>query len=303
MSTSSWVYQAVGAARLAGFNVPSSMNAAVQFVMALNAASVPAGGMWKQWNPAGTGTGTFPYSGGCSGPNNWTNQGLLMRMALGDSPGSSVVESQLGFIMGDQSGVPRAIARFISADGKSRYHYYHTTRGLRLVGGSTWDEWLNPNPSYNGWQGYTFYVLKHLVDDGCDAEGNPMAYWSDLSLVSYGGYQKEAWITAFSLMMLSDAFDDTWLDEEFSLPGDGRCSYGYNNRLGQDRRTPAADTIIVMDYDNWLIDHDDVDEDDDESKIATRHGGKANALMGDGHVRPLRIEEITDGMWTVEPSD
>jgi len=84
---------------------------------------------------------------------------------------------------------------------------------------------------------------------------------------------------------------------------EGNCTYGYNNRIGRTARRPAATTILVMDYCDWEIDHDGVESDHDDGFVALRHGGRANALFADGTVKPLRIDEITDGMWTVEPAD
>jgi len=297
MSTSSWVYQAVGAARLAGFSVPSSMDAPMQHLLDQNAAS--DGRMTKRWDPTGAGTG--------GGWQDWTDFALLMRLALGESPGSSVVTSQMNHVTGLSGGVPKHMSGF--SNGSARFKYYQITRGLRLAGGSKWDEWLNPSTTYtiDGqlWQGYAYYVLKYLQDDGEDDEGNPMAYWSNLGLVSYGNYQKETWITTFSLMMLSDALGENWLDEDFMPRGDGRCSYGYNLRVTETRGRPAADTVLVMDYASWLISRSQADptKDDDDSMIALRHGGRANALMGDGRVRALSIEDILEGMWTPQPGD
>ena len=82
----------------------------------------------------------------------------------------------------------------------------------------------------------------------------------------------------------------------------GRCSYGYNDHLGADARTPGGSTICIMDYTHWRIRRGGTTDDPDHY-IATRHGGRANALLGDGHVDSLRVEEITPGMWTPEHED
>jgi len=83
------------------------------------------------------------------------------------------------------------------------------------------------------------------------------------------------------------------------LAGNTECSYGYNNQLG-DARKPGADTIVIMDYVDWEIDRDNVDPErnDPDVYIATRHAGRANALMGDGGIRSLRVGDISPGMWT-----
>jgi prepilin-type N-terminal cleavage/methylation domain-containing protein/prepilin-type processing-associated H-X9-DG protein len=98
---------------------------------------------------------------------------------------------------------------------------------------------------------------------------------------------------------------DKWLRGGGGLRYEGECSYGYSNQLGVNRGTVAADTICIMDYEDWEIDRDGagVSMNDDDSYIALRHRGGANALMGDGSVRLIRIEEITAGMWTPVAGD
>jgi prepilin-type processing-associated H-X9-DG protein len=46
-----------------------------------------------------------------------------------------------------------------------------------------------------------------------------------------------------------------------------------------------------------------VEKNDGPELIAPRHGGQANALLGDGSVRPLDPEDVTDGMFTPQPGD
>jgi prepilin-type processing-associated H-X9-DG protein len=97
---------------------------------------------------------------------------------------------------------------------------------------------------------------------------------------------------------------------EGSLVG-GKCSYGYNVHLGKNRKTPAADTIVLMDYDHWIINRavtsDDGELDparnDPPHYITPRHGGRANCMMGDGHVQSREPQEISEDMWTLEPDD
>ena len=98
---------------------------------------------------------------------------------------------------------------------------------------------------------------------------------------------------------------DKWLRKSGGLRSEGRCTYGYNNQVGQDNRTPAGDTILVMDYNDWRIDRDAVkpEKNDDDSYIALRHGGRANALLADGRVVALRLSDIKSGMWTPKPGD
>ena len=297
MSVSSWVFQGVGMSQKAGFHVPSNIRSAMQFFLQQNAAS--DGRIGKQWDPDGAGTDGYWRM--------WTKYGfsLTVRLSLGDSPGSPTVQHQIADITTPlASGIPRHMSEF--SDGRRRWHWYHASRGLRLYGGQEWEEFLNPSPQY-GWQGLPHYVGMYMIDDGYDDEGYPMGYWPDnIGLAAYEGYQKYAYVTAFSAMMFSDVFDESWLDEEFIPPADRETSYGYNSALGKSRAAVPASTIMIMDYDNWLIQRGtgDPEEDDDDSRIALRHLGRANVLMGDGSVRSLYLEEITPrGRWTLERGD
>jgi prepilin-type processing-associated H-X9-DG protein len=84
---------------------------------------------------------------------------------------------------------------------------------------------------------------------------------------------------------------------------EGTSTYGYNNRVGRTARGPSADTVLLMDYCDWEIDRDGSPPDHDETFIAPRHGGRANVMFVDGHVRALRVEDIKPGMWTIETGD
>ncbi|MFO7898123.1 MAG: prepilin-type N-terminal cleavage/methylation domain-containing protein [Planctomycetota bacterium] len=98
---------------------------------------------------------------------------------------------------------------------------------------------------------------------------------------------------------------DAWLRKSGGMRAGGQCTYGYNSLVGLDAGRPGADTVVVMDYANWRIvrAQADPDKNDPDSYIATRHEGKANALLGDGSVRAFYLEDIRDGMWTPAPGD
>ena len=120
--------------------------------------------------------------------------------------------------------------------------------------------------------------------------------WS-ASLACFGSSDCPVYPTALTLACLEFSFADELGNVKATQKVTG-LSYGYNPDLGVERRTPGADTIMVMDYVLSIF-----RKDDPKGHIAPRHGGRANALMGDGAVRALRPEEITDGMWTLEPDD
>lgn len=116
------------------------------------------------------------------------------------------------------------------------------------------------------------------------------------SLISYGGWPGAD-------VRRHCVASDKWLRQSGGLRAGGSCTYGYNNQLGSNRRTVAPDAIVVMDYNNWEIDRDPTGGVDDNSYVALRHAERANALMGDGSVRTLRLEDIKSGMWTPQGGD
>jgi len=67
----------------------------------------------------------------------------------------------------------------------------------------------------------------------------------------------------------------------------------------------SGDTILVMDYQSWVIFRGMANPSDDDSAdmIALRHGSRANALFADGAVRPLSFSEIRAGMFTPQSGD
>jgi len=92
-----------------------------------------------------------------------------------------------------------------------------------------------------------------------------------------------------------------WLAGGHGLGGD--VTYGYNNQIGvgpddkgRGPTTPnPGQTIRVLDYMFYEADHDGKQgADDDATCIAPRHGGRANVLFADGHVKALTPEEIMD---------
>ena len=312
-SGTGWAYQGVGSCRLAGIPIPSGIMEKAQGVLDHMAAS--NGQYGYRWYPPPEGTGTSDWLS-----HRHTSIGLMVRLLLGESAQSPVVQSQISYITTPENGIPRHIYRFTNpagayqcpGDGKDRYQYYHTTRGLRKIGGQNWETWRYGNPSIIAhgvpFEGFPKYVIKHLVEEGMDDEGNPLAYWPKNCASAGQGMGPQCgtvYATALSLCMLSYAYEEHWNDEEYTPPTEGECSYGYNNRLGYDRRQPDGNTIVIMDYMHWEIDHDEVvpNKNDGPDKIAGRHSGQANALMGDGRVESLRPENVREGMWTPEPGD
>ena len=290
----SWACQAFGMAMRAGLHVPQS---------AKDKAEIALRNMMDWSGTREDGLSSYTFSPTNGNPSWWlqdrnTQVGLNARVTYGHGPSATDVQKQLNFLTRMSGGQRRHIYLLIHGDtydrgdGMDFYRHYHTTRALRQIGGSHWTEWQAVYPEY---------IVKHLVETGEDMAYFPAECAGTSTQVGGGTSVGTRYSTALGAIMLADTFDEQWYDPSWT-PGTGRCSYGYNNRLGQDRRKPAADTIVVMDYEHWEIDHDeiDVEKNDGPEKIAARHGGKANCLMGDGHVRALAPEEITDAMWTLE---
>jgi prepilin-type processing-associated H-X9-DG protein len=83
-------------------------------------------------------------------------------------------------------------------------------------------------------------------------------------------------------------------------------TYGYNNAVGsQDAVTgktaprPAnpGQVVRILDYADFIADHDGAGEDDPAHYVALRHGGRANVLFMDGHVEALDLEAIRRDDW------
>jgi prepilin-type N-terminal cleavage/methylation domain-containing protein/prepilin-type processing-associated H-X9-DG protein len=295
MSHQSWTYMAIGDCRRAGFNIPAEIDAAMANILDQNAQSNYGnygglGAMTKYWGASSTGT----WSHGIV-QMAWTFRGmpLSMRMSLGDTVGSAVVQNLINKTRTDLSEY-RA--------GEQRYFMYHAARGLRYTDVAKWHNWRDVFPDQ---------VLLRLKDAGFDDAGNPLAYWpSHQNLLRDTGGNVErhfdkTGVTAFSTMLLAVAFEENWMEEGYEVFGEGECSYGYNSLLAKTRGTIGPDTIQVMDYHNWIIYRGlpDASENDSDAEIQFRHGGQANALMGDGRVRALELSDIQPGMWTPQRGD
>ena len=293
-----WVYQSIAAARVSGIN-PTEMTWSEVEQMTqqyLDECMGAQGGSCYWYYP--------PYTG--SGQVGMTPISLTARVLNGGGPGDPDSVLQANWLVTSNRHINQAILR----DGKNNYHLYYKSLALFRMGGDYWSKWYEGGAGTPaGWEGYPKLVLKHKQNGGTDDDGNPMAFWETDTCYPdacgnpavSGTAAGRVYTTCMAAMTHEAAFEEHWIDPTRTPPG-GRCSYGYNNRLGKNRRTPAADTILVMDYEHWEIDHDDIDveSNDDIHHIAARHSGRANALMGDHHVRAFPPEEITAAMWTLE---
>ena len=280
-SVCGWVYQGVAACAVAQVGVPSSVIDRAELCLAAIHDSSGRSTYW--W--------TYPNGGGAWLAERHTPIALTMRRLMGHPAGAADSQLQANWLMSGN----RIINYQTGRNGKDIYGLYYTSLAMYRMGGTYWSTW------------HAFYpdqVLLHMQYEGTD-----MVYWpADCcgSSSQYGGGTDvgKLYATAMAALTLESAFEEHWINPSWTPPT-GKCSYGYNNRLGVSQATPAADTILVMDYEEWEIDHDtiDVDNNDDDSDIAPRHSGRANALMGDWSVRAFYPEEITLENWTVESAE
>ena len=195
-------------------------------------------------------------------------------------------------------------------NGDQLYALYYLTVAMYLVGDKPawpgqeeipinfWSEWkasyiptlLDTTPGINHGKGRIF------IEGDPGTTDDDMSYWPTAADVGYGGAWGRTISTALAALSLGvDVGQSTPGSKWFSLD-DGAHSYGYNQQISDlrnGRRTPAGDTIILMDYTSWAISIIGIDPDTLDD-IPPRHGGKVNVLFGDGHVRAMTIDELKD---------
>ncbi len=226
---------------------------------------------------------------------------LAVRLLMGRKPTSTEAQNQLNWLStSEYHGIATDGDDYIwwatNADtANSVYFIYYMTIALHQFGGGKWDDWLDA-------------MVDPLIEAGTPV-GEDQLYYEE-SKVPYGDYGGIAYPTALAAMVFEMTSADFFPGSKWFVSG--QHSYGYNELVGQNRRTPAGDTIILMDYTQWAI-----RDGDKERYIAPRHGGKINILFGDGHVEALTKDEITEevdineetttrikhGMLTLEPAD
>jgi prepilin-type processing-associated H-X9-DG protein len=264
-SVSAFVYEGLAVAKAAGLHIPADALAKTDAHFALA----------THWSD-GDDNGGVPYkyaanSGAESSDNlQLTAAALTCRLTMGESPSSAAAQAHAQWLANQ--------SRMDSNDNRFNYFNYYMGIAARMMGGVHQEDWAN------------YYVPLVLANQ------DPEGWWPCAT-------SERVAETAWAVLGLTPHLGD------YGLPVTpdrrGRCSYGYNKFLGADKRTIAADTILVMDYDNWEIDPDDLEdsENGDAPRIASRHSGHASALMGDGHVRDLAPTDILPGMWTTKPGD
>jgi prepilin-type processing-associated H-X9-DG protein len=306
-STTAWGMQSIAAARVAGLDPTNTtwpeISAKIEDYLQIGGCMDSSGRSSYWFNAANHGSGGLAM----------TPLSLTSRMLNGGKPSDPLAVLQADYLMDGNRYINHAVAR--DAEGKPiNYHIYYACLALYRMGGSYWTRWYEGGTSTpSNWEGYPKLVLKRKQSAGVDPEGNSMAFWENdtcwadacgnpaVTGTRAGG---RVFTTCMAALALESAFEEHWIDPSWTPVG-GTCSYGYNNRLGQSRRSVAADTILVMDYEHWEIDRDDIDveKNDGPELIAPRHGGLTNALLGDGSVRALDPDQIDKNRFTLTPAD
>jgi len=209
-----------------------------------------------------------------------TAAALASRRLMNQSVSSTACQGQMQWL------ADHNYEKYATSSISDVYTVYYLTLAIEYMGGARWTQWqAGFQPSL---------MAKQILDGGASHGAYPVSF-------SYGSHGGQILTTCLAALALGHMVPHTWAQEMVV----GKCTYGYNNQVGLDRRRPAVDTIMVMDYSHWAIDRDELSPEfnDDDSDIALRHSGRANALFGDGSVRALALEEIRDGMWTLGPAD
>lgn len=227
----------------------------------------------------------------------WTTSAVAARLILGSryapisgdgySPGE-ITQRQLNLLLDGPGSPPDAtknIYTFAFRSNWDAWTIHFATMVMKELGGDRWTDWQNR------------YIDVVVFDQ------NPDGSWSISRMPIFAAAPRLGQVGTTALLCEGLVFSlNDWRDID-ELTADGRCTYGYNNQIGRDPRTPSPDTVIVMDYENWQIDRDGQLADDPPEYVAPRHGGRLSALFADGRVESFSPETIRNGMFTVQPGD
>ncbi|NQT91905.1 MAG: type II secretion system protein, partial [Lentisphaerae bacterium] len=158
------------------------------------------------------------------------------------------------------------------------YASYYMTLALYQYGGSEWEAWSGKS-------------IQHIIDNKTEGATTEEWYW-DLDKADGSNYAGYIFPTALAAMNLEMAAGEYIPSSRYNVSAAGEHSYGYNKLIASDqygRRTPAGNTIVLIDYMRSGI-----DPADRTNHIAPRHGGKANVFFGDGHTEALTVDELTE---------
>ena len=247
---------------------------------------------WEAWGDRGGGVGSY---------ERMTAANLTCRLILGHGLGQDPSDpadrtysnaenafNQMAWLTQGNKHINYAKR---SGGGYDLYYIYYMTLAMFAAGVDYWDEWLNGNSS--GFDGFVPYLLAGMTNDGPQDVEEPKGYFWD-GLYTFDQHEVGARVfpTALGAICLDASVGNYVRGSKFNTSVAGVHSYGYNKLIANDenrRRTPAGDTIVLIDYMRSAI-----DPADPTSYIAPRHGGKVNVFFGDGHTKALTFDELTE---------
>jgi prepilin-type processing-associated H-X9-DG protein/prepilin-type N-terminal cleavage/methylation domain-containing protein len=269
-SASSWAWQGIASAKAAGL-----LDAALQANGISQAAydTMTSEYHWRCIESNGSGryqAGNMGRAGGSS-YERMTPATLAVRLLTGLDREDPTIAKQMNYLKNN-------VNIFKYADGTSfdLYITYYTSLAFFQLGGDEWDDWDD--------------MSVEDIENRANTTANPEERYfraNNHYPAVYSQYGGHIYPTAIAVMSLQMACSSLLPGSKWYKPGSH--SFGYNELLGQDLRTPAADTVVLMDYTRSSITIYDTAD-----CIRERHGGKANVLFADGRVVPLHATDLLD---------
>ena len=279
MSANSWAWQGMASAHAAGL-LDLSDEAAHHKDYYTDRCAEFSGAGWYRGSRIQPGDGVNPgqYIHPSDGNSRWrmTPAVLSTRLLAGMAPDDPRVQTQISYISQNIDG--RNTYMGLATGTFDLYAIYYMTLSLFLHGGEQWENWAAAYPA--------FVLANRRTVVSADKH-----YWySDgIGWEPYGSY---AYPTALAAMSFEMVAAEYFPGSKFNMSQAGNHSYGYNNQIANDqngRRTPAGDTIVLIDYLRSAI-----GPADPTSYIAPRHGGRVNVFFGDGHTKALTVDELIE---------
>jgi prepilin-type processing-associated H-X9-DG protein len=273
ISVTGWAMQAIWAGGAAGLDVPEVSRQRVETCLEIMVHTDGTYRTFYRYRPGYTSTRDHNRTRAA------TAISLTARLLMGHEPGNSAnYNTKAGRCRGQLDWLQSGDQHLAHArqDSHLLYFYYYMTLANSLLGGEHWEEWET--------EVFPDELLALQAADGHFPRG----------ICTWGSYGGDVYTTALACMTLEASFEGHWE----MMPAAGSCSYGYSMLVGETGRTPGPDTILVADSTHWAI-----SPDDEPVNLAPRHLGKVNILFGDGHVRAVDPDDITDGLWTLDTGD
>ena len=201
---------------------------------------------------------------------------LSSRLLVGMAPDDDRIQTQIAYINQNIDG--RNTYMGLASGAFDLYAIYYMTLSLYIYGGEEWENWAEAFPAF-------------VLANGRSVVSEDKHYWhtDGPGWQNHGSY---AYPTALAAMCLEMAAAEHFIGSKYNRSFSGAHSYGYNKQIANDengRRSPARDTIVLMDYLR-----DGIDYQDPIDYIVPRHDGKVNVMFADGHCEALAAEDLIE---------